>query len=174
MKNKIECRQMIYTVRPGYYEWNIFKGDELLYTIEDGSGQLTENLTEDITYSELREVAEEYIEGIYTEKGITERRDFNSVVNALTDAWAYHFGIDKQENKLKIKLSDGRELVAEVNNYDGENIELCVYVEAENSMQDICLIREGVKNDVECLVWADPNNEDYTDFFNIGKYESEE
>ena len=78
------------------------------------------------------------------------------------------------ENKLKIKLSDGRELIAEVNNYDGENIELCVYVEAENSMQDICLIREGVKRDVECLVWSDPNNEDYTDFFNIGKYESEE
>lgn len=38
---------------------------------------------------------------------------------------------DKTENKLKIKLSDGRELVAEVNNYDGENIELCVYVESE-------------------------------------------
>ena len=38
-----------------------------------------------------------------------------------------------ENKKLKIKLSDGRELIA-----------------------------------------ADPNNEDYADFFNIGKYESEE
>lgn len=84
-----------------------------------------------------------------------------------------------ENKKLKIKLSDGRELIAEVNNYDGENAEIVVYTvdntDKQNQVyQDICMVREGVKNDVECLVWADGNNEDYTDYFNIDKYESEE
>lgn len=87
--------------------------------------------------------------------------------------------IEKPENKLKIKLSDDRELIAEVNELDTDNIEMAVYLfdstDKQNLIyQDICLVREGVKNDVECLVWADPNDEDYTDFFSIGKYESEE
>lgn len=98
MKNKIECRQMIYTVRPGYYEWNIFCNDELLYTIEDGSGQIVENITDDTTYLDLRELAVEYLSDLeYKEK--INHMDFCLLVDALTDAWAYHFGIDKTERE---------------------------------------------------------------------------
>lgn len=84
-----------------------------------------------------------------------------------------------ENKKLKIKLSDGRELIAEVNELDSDNTELAVYT-VDNTdkqdivYQDICLVREGTKNDVECLVWSDLNNEDYTDYFSIGKLESEE
>lgn len=84
-----------------------------------------------------------------------------------------------ENKKLKIKLSDGRELIAEVNELDSDNAELAVYT-VDNTdkqdivYQDICLVREGVKHDVECLVWSDLNNEDYTDYFSIGKFESEE
>jgi hypothetical protein len=84
-----------------------------------------------------------------------------------------------ENKKLKIKLSDGRELIAEVNELDSDNAELAVYT-VDNTdkhdivYQDICLVREGAKNDVECLVWSDLNNEDYTDYFSIGKFESEE
>lgn len=177
--DKMECRQMIFTARPGYYEWNIFCNDELLYTIEDGSGQIAESLTDDATYSDLRDLAVEYVDALYTESEKTDRTDFNSVVNALTDAWAYHFCIEKPENKkLKIKLSDGRELVVEVNELDADNTEMAVYVVDDTDKQniiyqDICLVREGVKNDVECLVWGNKDEEDYTDFFSIGKYEEE-
>ena len=97
MEKNMECRQMIFTARPGYYEWNIFCNDELLYTIEDGSGQIAESLTDDATYSDLRDLALEYVEVLYAESEKTDRTDFNSVVNALTDAWAYHFCIEKPE-----------------------------------------------------------------------------
>ena len=81
-------------------------------------------------------------------------------------------------NEIKIKLSDGRELVAKINNYDGENIELCVYTTDDTDKQNIiyqniCLIREGVKNDVECLVWGTADDEDYTEIFSIEKHEGE-
>mgnify|MGYP004513620085 CR=1 FL=1 len=145
------------------------------------SKPLAESLTDDANYSDLRDLAVEYVDALYTESEKTNRTDFNSVVNALTDAWAYYFCIEKPENKkLKIKLSDGRELVVEVNNYDGNHEEICVYTldktDPKNMLfQDICMVREDEKEPgrVECLVWADANEEDYTDRYSIGKYEEE-
>lgn len=145
------------------------------------SKPLAESLTDDANYSDLRDLAVEYVDALYTESEKTDRTDFNSVVNALTDAWAYYFCIEKPENKkLKIKLSDGRELVVEVNNYDGNHEEICVYTldktDPKNMLfQDICMVREDEKEPgrVECLVWADANEEDYTDRYSIGKYEEE-
>lgn len=98
MEKNIECRQMIFTARPGYYEWNIFCDDELLYTIDDGSGQIAENITDDTTYLDLRELAVEYVSDLEYEEKI-KHTDFHSVVDALTDAWAYHFCIEKPETE---------------------------------------------------------------------------
>ena len=79
------------------------------------------------------------------------------------------------ENKITIKLSDGRELIAEVNDYDGWHKEIVVYIESENSTQDICLVRENEKEPerTEVFVWGDAEDEDYTDSFDIGKYVEE-
>ena len=96
MEKNIECRQMIFTARPGYYEWNIFCDDELLYTIDDGGGQIAENITDDTTYLDLRELAVEYVSDLEYEEKI-KHTDFHSVVDVLTDAWSYHFCIEKPE-----------------------------------------------------------------------------
>lgn len=79
--------------------------------------------------------------------------------------------------KLKIKLKDEKELVAEINRYGADDeVELAIYVMDDTDkknieFQDICLVREGVNNAVECLVWADKDNEDYTDYFIIERTE---
>ena len=78
-------------------------------------------------------------------------------------------------NKLKIKLSDGNEIVVEINNHDGNHEEVCIYLEGPEIVQDICLVRENDEdnNIIECLVWADENDEDYTHNFDIKKYKEE-
>lgn len=124
MEKNIECRQMIFTARPGYYEWNIFCNDELLYTIEDANGQVAENLTEDATYSDLRDLAVEYVDSLYTESEKTDRTDFNSVVNALTDAWAYHFCIEKPEGEIDVM--DKYEIAKAVRIEDFKNAMECM------------------------------------------------
>ena len=75
------------------------------------------------------------------------------------------------EKKLKIKLSDGRILIAEINKPDGKNEELCVYIESENLVQDICVIRESntEPEEVRVLVWGNSEDEDYTESYGIGK-----
>lgn len=69
-------------------------------------------------------------------------------------------------------------------NYDGNHPELSVYIEDENGcvLQDICLVRNHVvnteqeisDNDVDCIVWADSGNEDYTNKFVIPIWKFEE
>lgn len=78
-------------------------------------------------------------------------------------------------NKLKIKLSDGNEIVVEINNHDGNHKEVCIYLEGPEIVQDICLVRENDEdnNIIECLVWTDENDEDYTHKFDIKKYKEE-
>jgi hypothetical protein len=87
--------------------------------------------------------------------------------------------VDIMENKIVIPLNDGKELVAELYNYDGEHPEITVYIR-ENGLvhQDVCLIRphEGKdlaqeKDSVDCLVWADENNECFTDEYWINIHE---
>lgn len=86
------------------------------------------------------------------------------------------------KNKFSIELDNGKKLVAELNNYDGEHPEINVYIEADGLIhQDICLVRphEGrdcvqVKDSVDCIVWGDENNEDFTEEYWIQIYEEEE
>ena len=81
------------------------------------------------------------------------------------------------------------EIVAEINNSEPEiPSELTVYIRNKDGVitQDICLVRQHYEynrknenfeidsNHVECLVWGDPNSEDYTKKYVIGIYEERE
>ena len=85
------------------------------------------------------------------------------------------------ENKIRINLGYNLELVAELYNHDGKHPEITVYIEKDGVIyQDICLVRPHEnercmqENDiVDCIVWSDKDNEDYTHKFVIGVYEEE-
>ena len=80
------------------------------------------------------------------------------------------------ENKIVLKLNNGIELVAVLDNYDGNHPEIEIFIQEDGiATQDICFVRpsEGVSKSsgtVECLVWGDECSEDYTDKFIIEKY----
>ena len=93
------------------------------------------------------------------------------------------------KNRLTIRLGN-KKIVAEIYDNNGPEIppELCVFLEEEDGtiIQDICLVRPHydinnktkefeTNNDfVDCLVWGDSDEEDYTDKFVIGIHEWEE
>ena len=84
------------------------------------------------------------------------------------------------KNRIVIKLDNGKEIVAELCDYDGKHPEIVVCIQ-ENGMavQDICLVRpheeDDVRNgDIDCLVWGDEYLEDYTNKFIISQYIEEE
>ena len=86
------------------------------------------------------------------------------------------------ENKIRINLGYNLELVAEIYNYDGEHPEIEVYIEKDGLVhQDICLVRPHEGKDlvqerdaIDCLVWGNPNNEDFTDEYFIPIWEEEQ
>lgn len=84
------------------------------------------------------------------------------------------------ENKIVIQLNDGKEIVAELCDYDGNHPEIAVCIQENGvAIQDICLVRpyeeDDVQNgDVECLVSGDEYSEDYTHKFVIPQYKEEE
>lgn len=91
------------------------------------------------------------------------------------------------ENKIRINLSEDLELVAELCDYDGNHPEIIVYVEKDGMVhQDICLVRPHeqintktmefeTRNDfVDCIVWGESGDENYTDKHVIAVYEEEE
>jgi hypothetical protein len=85
------------------------------------------------------------------------------------------------KNKIIVPLNDGKSLVAELYNYDGEHPEICVFIEDNGAVsQDICIARPHEnekfvqdKNSIDVIVWADENNEDYTDRYQINIWEEE-
>lgn len=79
------------------------------------------------------------------------------------------------ENKIYINIGDNMEIVAEVYSYDGVHDEVSVYIQKDGLVhQDICLVRPSEeKCNIECLVWADDEDEDYTHKFEIEIYEEE-
>lgn len=84
------------------------------------------------------------------------------------------------ENKIIIKLDNGKEIVAELCDYDGNHPEIVVCLQ-ENGIatQDICIVRPHEEDDerngdIDCLVWSDEYDEDYTHKFIIPQYEEEE
>ena len=91
----------------------------------------------------------------------------------------------------KIKLDLGfANLVVEVYNSDYPVPEVIIYLDDGKNMQDIAIVRETKKSTmeevcehslvevehdaVECLVYSDENDEDYTHKFTIGHYKYEE
>ena len=93
------------------------------------------------------------------------------------------------EKKLIIQLGD-KKIVAEIDDMNGPEFApaLCVYIQDEEDyiIQDICLVRphdeinqqtkefETNNELVDCLVWGDSDDEDYTNKFVIGIHEKEE
>lgn len=92
------------------------------------------------------------------------------------------------ENKLEIKFGD-KKIVAEINDWsDGAPNELTVYLCNKDNciIQDICLVRphyevnrktcefETNNEFIDCLVWSDSDEEDYTHKFMIGVYDEDE
>lgn len=92
------------------------------------------------------------------------------------------------ENKIEIPIGD-KKLVVFINDWEDElPKEIFISIEDKDNrlIQDICMVREhyhySPKSEdfeidsslVDCRVWADSNNEDYTDEFCIDVYEEEE
>lgn len=93
------------------------------------------------------------------------------------------------ENKLVIPFGEYK-IVAEIDDANLPEIPpemiICIYDKNDRIVQDICLVRphydvkhktmEFVTYDdcVDCLVWADSDDEDYTHKHVIGIYEEEE
>ena len=80
------------------------------------------------------------------------------------------------ENRITIKIANGKEIVAELCNYDGEHPEIVICIQENGiAIQDICLVRQfETYSDVECLVWGDEYSEDYTHKFIIPQYDEED
>lgn len=76
-----------------------------------------------------------------------------------------------KEPEIVVNLPDGNKLMIELYNYDGDHPEICAFIKDKDGcvVQDICMLRPSEKdrNKVECLVWADERNEDYTHKFTI-------
>ena len=93
------------------------------------------------------------------------------------------------EKKLVIEFGNNK-IVAEIDDNNLPEIppELRVWVEDNNGnfIQDICLVREHYsynRNDytfdwncesIDCLVWGNPNTEDFSDDFTIGVREEDD
>lgn len=91
------------------------------------------------------------------------------------------------ENKIELPIGN-KKLIAFVNDWEDEmpnEIFISIADENDRIVQDICMVREHYhytqKNGefeidsslIDCKVWADSDNEDYTNEFCIGIYEEE-
>ena len=104
------------------------------------------------------------------------------------DTFEKIFGFNVMQGKLVIPLGDNK-IVAEVNDANLPEIppELCVYICDKDDViiQDICLVRPSYEykmethefvtdnESVDCLVWEDPENEDFTIDYTIDVYKEE-
>lgn len=92
------------------------------------------------------------------------------------------------ENKIEIPIGD-KKLVASINDWKDElpkEIFISIVDKNNRVIQDICMVREhyhySPKSEdfeidssfIDCKVWVDSDNEDYTDEFCIGVYEEED
>ena len=91
------------------------------------------------------------------------------------------------ENKIRINLANNTALIAELYDENDGRPEIVIYVENYiekddiTTYQDICLVRPHEnfnyiqENDsVDCIVWANENNECFTDKFLIQLHKEEE
>ena len=91
-------------------------------------------------------------------------------------------------NKIEMPIGNGKTIVAEYLNWHDEfPNELAVYICDEDNvvLQDICLVRQHYEHDrenggtkidnrIDCMVYSDCGNEDYTHKFVIDQWEDEE
>ena len=92
------------------------------------------------------------------------------------------------EKQIEVQIGN-KKIVAFVNDWqDGMPKEIFISIVDEDGrcVQDICMVREhyhynkNIKDFeidsslIDCRVWADSDNEDYTDEFVIGVYEEED
>lgn len=92
------------------------------------------------------------------------------------------------KKSIEMKIGD-KKIVAEIISWkNGIPGELYVYLRDNNDViiQDICMVREHYyynpqteefetnEEFIDCKVWADSNDEDYTNEFVIGVYDEEE
>lgn len=79
---------------------------------------------------------------------------------------------------LTMPFDETKDIVVEKSSCDGEHIEVNTYLRCRDIgeiIQDITIVRKSeTENTIECLVWGDENNEDYTDRFSIPPYSCEE
>lgn len=89
-----------------------------------------------------------------------------------------------EKNRLVINLGNGRNLIAEIVNV-GSVPQIVVGIEEENGtyVQDICLVEQHIDRgetqedfsfkkteDINCFVWADESDENYTKQYVIKQY----
>ncbi len=70
--------------------------------------------------------------------------------------------------EMDIPIGKNKLLVIEKNYYEG-SVEMRIYIQEISTgvgLQNVALIRNSEKS-VECLIWGDANNEDFTDRFII-------
>jgi len=92
------------------------------------------------------------------------------------------------KERIEIPIGENK-LVAIINDWKDEmpkEIFISLFDKNGRCFQDICMVREhyhySTKDEdfkidsslVDCMVWADSDNEDYTHKFTIGVYEEEE
>ena len=81
----------------GYYEWNLTFGNEVIFTIEDGDGYVT-NALGDASIDELYAFVDECIEDMQEslqeeDKYEFSERELNVIRDKMREAFSSHFGI---------------------------------------------------------------------------------
>jgi hypothetical protein len=76
---------------------------------------------------------------------------------------------------MKIKLTNRKELMVDIYDHNGIHPEITVYIAEDGiPVQDICVVRphkdNKVNDTVDCIVWSDECDEDYTHKFVIKQY----
>ena len=83
--------------RAGYYEWNLTFGSEVIFTVEDGSGYVT-NALADADIDELYAFVDECIEDMQETLQEEDKYEFskdelNIIRDKMREAFSNHFGI---------------------------------------------------------------------------------
>jgi hypothetical protein len=82
---------------------------------------------------------------------------------------------ENQEHRIDISFAN---LIVGFHRNENDVVE--AYIGLQNNktyeFQDIAVVRKhkSLKNTLECLLWTDKNDEDYTHKYEIGMYEAEE
>lgn len=89
----------------------------------------------------------------------------------------YNFMIERVlgMDSIEINLPNGKKLVVDLCDADRDPPEVFVSIMDTNTkfVQDICMVRPN-EDKVECFIWADHNDEGWTDNYDIEIYNGEE